>query len=350
MAPSIGIVDNPLYKEHRGPTNHPESPQRLLAVSSVLEEFQELLTPIAPRPVEDEELLLVHDRNHLHALEKIQGKAPCAIDGDTYIGSRSLEVARLAAGGAIEISNAVAKGKVSTGFAALRPPGHHAEAGQAMGFCLFNNVAIATRYLQKTGHAERVLVLDWDVHHGNGTQHIFEEDPTVLYFSTHQYPLYPGTGAASECGANRGLGATINVPMPAGCGDEEYVGVFQRLLVPAALAFRPDIVLVSCGFDAHLDDPLASMKLTQAGFSSMTNIARALSNELCGGRLVFFLEGGYAQTGLRDGTKAVISASIQKNVESIPKGIPAPKGSRLAAILEPVVSLHRPRIPEMGLA
>jgi len=217
-----------------------------------------------------------------------------------------------------------------------------------MGFCLFNNVAITARALQAEAGLERILILDWDVHHGNGTQHIFEEDPSVLYFSTHQYPYYPGTGDAVEAGIGAGVGSTLNVPLPAGCGDSEYVGVLQRLLVPAALAFRPEIVLVSCGFDAHADDPLGAMEVSGAGFRDMTTITRALAEDLCGGRLVFLLEGGYAVSGLKDGMSAVLDSLLCP--QDPPRSIEMPPGSTLSSVVGRCATVHNDHFPGIGSA
>jgi acetoin utilization deacetylase AcuC-like enzyme len=231
----------------------------------------------------------------------------------------------------------------------VRPPGHHAEAQRAMGFCLFNNVAIAARALRRDG-VQRVLVLDWDVHHGNGTQHLFEEDPDVLFLSTHQFPFYPGTGDFVEAGRGRGEHATVNVPLPPGCGDAEYAGVLRRVLVPIALAFRPELILVSCGFDAHRDDPLASMQLTRAGYAEMTRIVRALADEVCGGRVALVLEGGYAPSGLHDGTSAVLDALLEASAPALG---PAPElvpGSTLAHVVGQVAAVHRRRFPDLGAA
>jgi acetoin utilization deacetylase AcuC-like enzyme len=243
----------------------------------------------------------------------------------------------------------VARREVDTGLAAVRPPGHHAEGDRAMGFCLFNNAAIATRAVQREAGIERVLVLDWDVHHGNGTQHTFEGDPSVLYVSTHQYPYYPGTGDFDEAGVGRGLGTTLNVPMPAGCGDAEYVGVMQRVLAPAARWFRPDAILVSCGFDAHREDPLAAMEVSQEGFLALASIVRSLAAELCSGRLVFALEGGYAIIGLAEGTAAVLEAALRPAPYQVAP-VELPAGSALRQLVDGVVAVHGARIPGLGCA
>jgi acetoin utilization deacetylase AcuC-like enzyme len=252
----------------------------------------------------------VHDRAHIEHVRRAAAAGPAQLDPDTFVSSASYDVALLAAGASVDLALRIARGEARAGFAAVRPPGHHAEGDRAMGFCLFNNAAIAARAVQREAGVERVLLLDWDVHHGNGTQHTFEGDPSVLYVSTHQWPFYPGTGAAGEIGTGRGEGATLNVPMPAGCGDAEYVGVFQRVLAPAARAFRPDYWIVSCGFDAHEDDPLAAMRVTQSGYAALTAIVRSLADELSGGRMLFVLEGGYSLRGLREGVEALVGGLL----------------------------------------
>jgi acetoin utilization deacetylase AcuC-like enzyme len=257
-------------------------------------------------------------------------------------------VARLAAGAAIDLARAVARGELASGFAAVRPPGHHAEADRAMGFCLLNNVAIAARALQACEGVGKVLVLDWDVHHGNGIQHVFEDDPSVLYLSTHQFPYYPGTGDVVEAGRGRGVGATVNVPMPAGCGDAEYVGALRRVLVPVAQRFRPELILVSCGFDAHHTDPLASMEVTGAGFAELARITRRLAGELCGGRLAVVLEGGYAADGLYEGTSAVLDELLAPPDLPLASAPEAPRGSTLAYVVDQVASVHRRFVPGIG--
>jgi acetoin utilization deacetylase AcuC-like enzyme len=343
-----GLVEDPRFREHRGPAGHPERPERLLAVAEALEPHRPALRTIAPRAAEDDELLRIHGRGHLARVADAARRAPTHLDADTFLSPASLEVARLAAGGTVDLARAVVQRKVHAGLAAVRPPGHHAEAGRAMGFCLFNNVAVAARALQADEGVERVLILDWDVHHGNGTQHSFEDDPSVLYFSTHQFPYYPGTGAASEAGSGRGAGATVNVPMPAGCGDAEYVGVFQRVLVPVVRAFAPDVMLVSAGFDAHRDDPLAAMEVSASGFAAMAAIVRTVADECCQGRLLFVLEGGYAASGLREGVDTTVRAALSPDPPALPPGQDASPGTLLGRILAPVVEVHGRRYPGLG--
>jgi acetoin utilization deacetylase AcuC-like enzyme len=344
------VVEDPRYREHRGPDGHPERPERLLAVGAEIESRSDRLERLAPRAASDEEILSVHGREHLALVSEAARRAPARLDPDTYVSPASFEVARLAAGAAIDLARGVASGRIANGLAAVRPPGHHAEAGRAMGFCLFNNVAIAARVLQREEDVGRILILDWDVHHGNGTQHCFEEDPSVLYFSTHQFPYYPGTGDFGEIGRGRGEGTTLNVPLPAGCGDAEYVGAFQRILVPAARWFRPEMILVSSGFDAHADDPLASMQVSARGFSAMAAIVRALAQDLCGGRLALVLEGGYAQRGLREGTAAVLDVLLAARPPEPPRGSDLEPNSVLGRVVARVASAHERRIPELGAA
>jgi acetoin utilization deacetylase AcuC-like enzyme len=348
-APATAVVEDLRFRDHRGPAGHPEHPERLAAVQAALDARSEPLDRLSPRPATVDEVTRVHSREHFERISEAVRQAPTQLDPDTYVSPQSLEVALLAAGGSIDLARRVARGEARSGLAAVRPPGHHAEAGHAMGFCLFNNVAIAARALQHDEGLERVLIFDWDVHHGNGTQHSFDDDPTVFYASTHQFPYYPGTGDATEAGIGRGSGATLNIPMPAGCGDAEYIGALQRLLVPAAQAFRPELLLVSCGFDAHRDDPLAAMEVSGDGFRSMARIVRALAEDLCGGRVVFVLEGGYAATGLREGTEAVLDALLEESPAALPPVDPQP-GRRLESVIERVVAVHRGRIPDLGVA
>jgi acetoin utilization deacetylase AcuC-like enzyme len=333
------LVEDSRFLAHRGPDGHPERPERLSAVGRAVAAHGDPIVRVAPRPASPEELLLVHGRPHLERLESLAGSA-AQIDPDTYSSPQSFEVACLAAGGSVELVERVARGAVATGLAAVRPPGHHAEADRAMGFCLFNNVAVATRAVQRSLGVERVLILDWDVHHGNGTQHIFEADPTVLYASLHQFPFYPGTGSVAEVGVGPGEGTTLNIPLPAGCGDSEYIGALQKLCVPAAQAFRPEVILISCGFDAHEDDPLAAMQVTQAGYRGMSSIVRTLADDLCDGRIAFILEGGYSLDGLQEGVTALLEAIVGPDPTPYPSEMPLERGSRLETVFERVSEAH----------
>jgi acetoin utilization deacetylase AcuC-like enzyme len=331
----LEIVQDVRFQQHVAPAGHPERPERLDAVSSAIDRYAPRLERLTPRPAQPEEVLRVHDGAHLRRLAEAVKQAPGRLDADTYVSTASNDIAWLAAGSCIELARRVARRDARYGVAAVRPPGHHAEADRAMGFCLLNNVAICARALQADEGAGKLLVLDWDVHHGNGTQHIFEDDPSILYLSTHQFPHYPGTGSFDEHGHGAGEGATLNLPLPAGCGDAEYLGVLQRVLVPVARAFAPEMILVSCGFDAHRDDPLASMELTYDGYLEMTRLVRALADDLCGGRVVFVLEGGYAASGLIDGTSALLEALLEDSAQASVVPSPSSAGAR---VLEHVVA------------
>ncbi len=346
---ATAVVEDSRYAEHRGPAGHPECPERLDAVHRAIEERRSRLEAVTPREATPDEVLRVHDRDLWDTVSAAARRAPTRLDADTYVSPESFDVARLAAGGAVDLVRRVACGSATAGLAAVRPPGHHAEADRAMGFCLFNNVAIAARALQAEDGVGRVLIFDWDVHHGNGTQHSFDEDPDILYASTHQFPFYPGTGDFHEIGRGKGLGATLNIPMPASCGDGEFVGVVQRLLAPAARHFRPEMILVSCGFDAHRDDPLGAMRISDVGFRALASLMRALADDLCDGRIAFVLEGGYSPTGLFEGTAAVLDVLLGEP-EGLPEPVPLVPGSVLEHIVERVVGIHGPRIPSLGAA
>ncbi|MCG8589860.1 MAG: histone deacetylase [Proteobacteria bacterium] len=347
---TMAVVEDSRFEGHRGPAGHPERPERLHAVGDALAAFEPQLERLAPRLAEDDEIGRVHTADHVRGVSEAAALGPGRLDEDTYVARESAEIARLAAGGTIEVARSVARGQCDVGIAAVRPPGHHAESQYPMGFCLLNNVAIAARALQADEQVGKLMILDWDVHHGNGTQHSFDADPSVLYVSSHQYPYYPGTGDFGEAGRGPGEGTTVNVPLPAGCSDAEYVGVLQRIVVPAARAFRPELLLVSCGFDAHRDDPLASMDVTEEGFRAMGRIARALADELCAGRLVFVLEGGYALSGLREGTQAVLETALEPSPPDPPAAIPTPNGSVLKHVVGRAAAVHGDRIPDFGAA
>ena len=296
-----GLVYHPAYLEHDMGMGHPESPNRLRAIMQQLEQSGTLaqLTRIEPRMAEDEWITRVHTAAYLASLKQhAPASGRVSLDPDTSMSPGSLTAAYLATGGALAAVDAIMTKQVDHVFCAVRPPGHHAEATRAMGFCLLNNVAIAARYAQKKHGLSRVLIVDWDVHHGNGTQHSFEDDPSVLFFSTHQFPHYPGTGRESERGRGAGEGYTINVPMEAGEGDDEYRAIFHKVLVPAAEQFKPELVIISAGFDAHKDDPLASMGLTEAGYAELTGIVAGIAKQYAQGRILSSLEGGYNFTAL----------------------------------------------------
>jgi acetoin utilization deacetylase AcuC-like enzyme len=292
----VGFVYDPRYLGHEMGPGHPESPDRLRAICAQLQSSGtwSRLHQITPRRAEREWVELIHRASYVESLERRSPATGYAfLDPDTSMSPGTLDAAYLATGGALAAVDAIMNGDIDQAFCAVRPPGHHAEADRAMGFCFFNSVAIAARYIQQHYGLQRVLIVDWDVHHGNGTQHAFYDDASVLFFSTHQFPYYPGTGGAMETGEGRGKGLTINVPFSGGQGDDEYREVFQKVLVPATDAFQPEFVLISAGFDAHRDDPLASMDLTEGGYGDLTNMVASIAKNFSSGRILACLEGGY---------------------------------------------------------
>jgi acetoin utilization deacetylase AcuC-like enzyme len=271
------------------------------------------------RACEREWLSSVHADSYIDRARMVCESGRRFLDSpDVSVGKSSFEIARFAAGGALSLADAVMHGQAANGFALIRPPGHHAESGEALGFCLFNNIAITARYLQKRHGLEKILILDRDVHHGNGTQHTFEEDPSVFYMSVHQYPWYPGTGSHSETGTGAGSGATLNCPMPAGSGDEDYRAAFRQAILPAARAFRPDAVLISAGFDAHSADPLGGINLSTNFYRWMTSEMMEIADASAGGRMISLLEGGYDLDALAACVVAHVDVLAGNPVSSVP--------------------------------
>ena len=310
---TVGLVSHPDYLKHDTGFGHPERPDRLRAITEHLEAtgLGRELQSVQPRQADPSWLEKVHTPDHVANVKaRSEGGLDCMEDFETMLCPLSFDIARLAVGGAFAAVDAVMESRADTVFCAMRPPGHHAERDRAMGFCLFNTVAIAARYIQETCGLERVAILDWDVHHGNGTQHIFEQDPTVFYFSTHQYPHYPGTGSIHETGIGPGKGATLNVPMEAGAGDDHYLRAFDERLLPALETFRPEFLILSAGFDAHTDDPLSATRVTETGFVEMTRRALSIAQTCAGGRLISVLEGGYGG-GLSRSVEAHLQALME---------------------------------------
>jgi acetoin utilization deacetylase AcuC-like enzyme len=289
---SFIVVHSERFAEHQTPPGHPERPERAEVMEQAAERCRVLGAElVAPRMADRPELRRVHEDEYLRRIEETAGRA-VALDPDTYTSPESYDVARLAAGAVLEATARVLDTGGGRALALVRPPGHHAERDRAMGFCLYNNVAVGAAHARASG-VGRVAIVDYDVHHGNGTQHIFEADPHVLYLSTHQYPYYPGTGGAAEIGVGEGAGATVNLPLEAGAVDEDYREVFEAVVIPVLRRFRPALLFVSAGFDAHERDPLAGMRLTTPSFSAMTMALRGVADECCGGRIVAVTEGGY---------------------------------------------------------
>jgi len=306
------------FEDHQTGPGHPERPERLAVLREALERSglagRCAAAPVVPAA--DATLTRVHEAAHVERVERACRRGELTIDSmDTAICPESERVARLAAGSVVSLCRRVGEGEWSRGFAAVRPPGHHAERDLAMGFCLYNTVAVAARSVLDSGLASRVLIVDWDVHHGNGTQHIFEEDPAVFYFSVHQSPLYPGTGERDETGSEAGEGTTLNRPLPPGSGDGRFLESLREALLPAAAVFRPEFVLVSAGFDAHRADPLGGLELSTGAYREATRMLVELAERFAGGRLVSVLEGGYDLEALAE--------SVVVHLEELLAGPPA---------------------------
>ncbi|HTX35110.1 MAG TPA: histone deacetylase [Bryobacteraceae bacterium] len=305
------LVADPIFRNHLAGRQHPERPERFDAVIAGLQQagLLDRLLPLDRRVITTAELELCHSPEYLRtARQDIEAGYPSLSTGDTDVTAKSWEVASEAAGGVLNAVDAVMAGRARNAFCAVRPPGHHATRRRGMGFCIFNNVALAARYAQRQHGLERVMIVDWDVHHANGTQDIFYDDPTVFFFSTHQWPLYPGTGRADETGAGPGVGTTMNFPLPAGSGRTEILPLFQEALVPAADRFRPDLLLVSAGFDSREGDLLGRFTLTDGDFTDLTREVMAIASRHAQGRVVSVLEGGYTLSGLASAAAAHVAA------------------------------------------
>ncbi|MEO8971439.1 MAG: histone deacetylase [Ktedonobacteraceae bacterium] len=304
---TTALIYDPIFMEHLTPRMHPERPQRVEAAIKTIEALgwleREGLVQLAPRAASVDELAAVHEPAYIQAVEEMSqlvaaeeehgGRRSRYFAPETYVSARTYEAALKAAGAPLTAIDALMNGEIDNAFCLVRPPGHHALPDEAMGFCLFNNVAVAAQYAIERHGLERVMIIDYDVHHGNGTQDIFYEDPRVLYFSIHQAPFYPGTGLSDERGEGEGLGTTINVPLPATTGFHIYDAVFRQVMAHAADRFDPQLILVSAGFDAHWNDPLGEMNISTAGFAKLNQFIIELAGRLCNGKLVMVLEGGY---------------------------------------------------------
>ncbi|NIS79385.1 MAG: histone deacetylase [Anaerolineales bacterium] len=290
---------------------HPENANRFQHLHKLSETpFAERLILIEPKAATEEAVVAVHPKNYLLALEQAAAKGPGFLDyGDTYITPASYQAALNAAGGGIEVVNAVLRGDARAAFALIRPPGHHATFTRAMGFCLFNNIAIAARSAQSFG-IERIMIVDFDVHHGNGTQDIFDQDATILYLSTHQAGIYPGTGYVHETGSDAGSGTVVNIPLPPRAGDHAFEAICEQIIQPIAARFAPDLLLISAGFDAHWSDPLAGLQLSTHGYFTLGRALKEIADAHCGGRMISMLEGGYDPQALNDNVLAIFHAMV----------------------------------------
>jgi acetoin utilization deacetylase AcuC-like enzyme len=325
----VGFLDDPLFREHDSGAGHPERPERLDAALRALDgwEYRQRVTLVTPQPATAEQVLRVHTQGHLALVSSTEGQTH-RFDPDTQAGPMSYRAALLAAGAVVEAVDRVLEGELDRAFCAVRPPGHHAEADRAMGFCLLNNVAIGAAHALARG-LSRVAIIDFDVHHGNGTQHIFDGDPRVLYLSSHAYPFYPGSGALDEVGIGAGRGFSVNLPLPAGCGDSEYAELYREIVVPVGRAFDPELVLVSAGFDPGRDDPLAPMDLTEQGFAEVSSACLRIAEGAARGRAVFVLEGGYNLQNIERGTAAILKLLLGEAHEPPGGGEPHRRITRL---------------------
>jgi acetoin utilization deacetylase AcuC-like enzyme len=332
----VGLIYDPIYLKHDTGA-HVENSGRLVQTVALLEKskLMDKLVAIAPRSATLEELSLVHSQSHISRVQTYSKKGGGWLDGDTFASPASYDVALHAVGGVLNGLDSVMAGEVNHVFGLVRPPGHHATPDDAMGFCLFNNIAIAAEYAKRKYKLERILIADFDVHHGNGTQEIFYADPKVLYFSSHQYPWYPGTGSIYEDGAGEGKGFTVNVPLPAYCSDKEHLRVYKEILVPVAKRFQPQVVLVSAGYDPHWADQLSLMQLTCSGFAGIVKIIKDLADELCQGRLLLSLEGGYNLEALSYSIKATLETLLGNTPSTDPLG--KPQGAMVSPNIDPIL-------------
>lgn len=342
-----GIVKDWRYAEHNMGDAHPESPERIRAIYEMLEKDKALasLSVIPPRLATEKEVALVHTQEYVEQIKETAGRERSYLDPDTSTCARSSEVSLLAAGGLLEAADWIMAGKVQNAFGLVRPPGHHAEASQARGFCIFNNVAIAARYLVEKWRLRRILIVDWDLHHGNGTQNAFYARDDFLYFSTHQFPHYPGTGHWSEVGDGKGRGFTVNVPLAPGKTDDDFLYIYRKLLAPIAAAFKPEILLVSAGFDIFAGDPLGGMEVSAEGFGHLAGELMKLAHQTAQDRVLLTLEGGYDLFGLRDGVRSVLLTLSGQGPEAPDKLSPS---ASLARELAPVFKAQKAYWPVAG--
>ena len=334
-----GVVTDPIFLKHDQGPYHPECPQRLVEIGIRIEDsgLAERLSRVDAREASQEEICLVHSGDYYRHVASSEGRS-VALDPDTHTSPDSFRAALKAAGGALALTEQVVKGSLDNGFALVRPPGHHAERAQARGFCLFNNIAICAEHARQALGLERILIIDWDLHHGNGTMHSFWDRKDVLYMSTHQYPFYPGTGALQDVGQGDGEGHTISVPLPGGMGDHEYAAIFRDVFAPIAAAYKPDLVLISAGFDTLSTDPLGSMRMSPEGYGTLTKQILDMAQATASGKVVITLEGGYDVAA-----QAVAVENVLKVLLGEIEPPPVPEGQGLVGpIVEAVRKIQSP--------
>lgn len=346
MSRKTGIVKDGRYLQHTAGFSHPESPARLASIYEMLDnpDTSWKYHAIDARLATHEEIAYIHTDHYIDFVASTAGKSHVILDPDTVTSAETYDIAKLAAGGLLNAIDAVMTGEVNNAFAFVRPPGHHAGAGNSAGFCIFNNIAIGAMHARYRHDIKKILIVDWDLHHGNGTQKIFYADRQVLYFSTHQYPYYPGTGSWQETGEGMGMGFTVNVPLNRGADNGTFVSVFRNILKPIALAYEPQLILVSAGFDTYFKDPLGGMRVTPEGFAAMARILLDIADECCGGKLVVVLEGGYHVAGLTSCVKATLAQMWDETAcsEETLAGMEAEADEQNKPVLEKVLSVQRP--------
>ncbi|MFH0977575.1 MAG: histone deacetylase [Spirochaetota bacterium] len=307
----VAYLYDDIYLQHETGYGHPECPERLSAINYKVKmlPFYNDIIKVDKKKADFKYIELIHDRSYIDRVKtEIESGTRFLDSMDTVVSSMSFEAAIYAVGGCLNMCDVIMRGEADCGFCAVRPPGHHAERNHAAGFCIFNNIAISAKYLQKEYKIERVAIVDWDVHHGNGTQHSFESDPTIYFFSLHQYPYYPGSGAASERGEGKGKGFNLNFPMGQGSGEKEYMQAFEKSIIPELEKFKPEIILISAGFDSHEADPLALISLTSDSYYKFTKMLQGVAKKYCSNRMIAFLEGGYDLNALTDSVIRVMEA------------------------------------------
>ena len=320
-----GVILDPLFIRHNTAVGHPERPER---ISSLIEAFdqwplRESVTRYAPVPIDPQSVLGVHSRRHYQVVESTKGEQTGLLDADTPTGPDSFETALHAAGSAVQLIQAIDQDEVDCAFNLVRPPGHHAESDRAMGFCLFNNAAVAAEWALASGIASRVAIVDFDVHHGNGTQEIFYSRSDVLYISSHQFPFYPGTGDFRELGEGPGLGYTINLPLRAGTGDFFHCALYRDLVAPVLVEFAPELIIVSAGYDSHVEDPLGGMLMSTAGYAALVSILNGAAMKASGARIVYLLEGGYDLNALAASVLRSVEVALQGEEAEIAEVLPS---------------------------
>jgi acetoin utilization deacetylase AcuC-like enzyme len=347
-----GIVRDDVFLRHDMGRYHPENPRRLEVIYSVVDRLRDdlNLVEIPVRSAEIAEIARNHSPEYVEKIAATAGKRSTYLDPDTSTSADSWDAASKAVGGLLNLVDAVVRGEVRNGFGLVRPPGHHAEWDRAMGFCLFNNIALAARHALAEHGMERIAIVDWDLHHGNGTQHSFYDDPRVLFISTHQYPHYPGTGSIEETGKGKGEGFTVNVPLGPGAGDEEFVAIVQSVVVPVLRSYKPEFVLLSAGFDAHARDPLGALGITEQGYGDMLKLLMDAAGEVCSERLILTLEGGYDLDALASSVGVVLSTLARYNGDEAAR-VPIPdeenlhpRARRILAEVRSSVANHWPDI------